>query len=128
MAFGVVNQYYWYRMQAELGGGNVHSKIAYLAAHDPGYVLNVSGAAILKSSKHQADDRKFLAFLVSRAGQEIIAHSVSFEYPLDDGVQTAAPETADDRDRGGAELPARPILRPAPRASDQGPSAPTGHP
>ena len=93
VAFGVVNQYYWYRMQAELGAGNVHSKIAYFAAHDPGYVLNVSGAAILKSSKNQAGDQKFLAFLVSTAGQEIIAHSVSFEYPLDDGVRTATPET-----------------------------------
>ena len=93
VAFGVVNQYYWYRLQAELGPGNVHSKITYLAPHDPGYVLDVSGAAILKSSKHQADDQKFLAFLASKGGQEVIAHSLSFEYPLDDGVQTAAPET-----------------------------------
>ena len=92
-AFGVVNQYYWYRMQAELGAGNVHSKITHFAPRDPGYVLDVSGAAILKSSKHQTDDQKFLAFLASAAGQEIIAHSVSFEYPLDDGVKTAAPET-----------------------------------
>ena len=89
----MVNQYYWYRMQAELGAGNIHSKITYFAPHDPGYVVDVSGAGILKSSKNQAEDQKFLAFLVSTAGQEIIAHSISFEYPLDDGVQTAAPET-----------------------------------
>jgi iron(III) transport system substrate-binding protein len=93
VAFGVVNQYYWYRMQAELGAGSIHSKIAYFAPQDPGYVLDVSGAGILKSSKNQADAQKFLAFLVSKAAQEIIAHSISFEYPLDDGVQTVAPET-----------------------------------
>jgi iron(III) transport system substrate-binding protein len=93
VAFGVVNQYYWYRMKAELGASNVHSKITYFAPHDPGYVLDVSGAGILKSSKNQADAQKFLAFLVSAQGQELIAHSISFEYPLDDGVQTAAPET-----------------------------------
>jgi iron(III) transport system substrate-binding protein len=93
VAFGVVNQYYWYRMRAELGASNIHSKITYFAPHDPGYVLDVSGAAILKSSPHQAAAQKFLAFLVSRQGQEIIAHSISFEYPLDDGVQTTAPET-----------------------------------
>jgi iron(III) transport system substrate-binding protein len=93
VAFGVVNQYYWYRMKAELGASNVHSKITYFAPHDPGYVLDVSGAGILKSSKNQADAQKFLAFLVSKQGQEIIAHSISFEYPLDDGVQTTAPET-----------------------------------
>ncbi len=93
VAFGVVNQYYWYRLRAELGASNVHSQITYFAPRDPGYVLDVSGAAILKSSKNKADAQKFLAFLVSRRGQEIIAHSISFEYPLDDGVQTAAPET-----------------------------------
>jgi iron(III) transport system substrate-binding protein len=93
VAFGVVNQYYWYRMKAELGASNVHSKIAYFAPGDPGYVMDVSGAGILKSSKNQADAQKFLAFLVSKQGQEIIAHSISFEYPLDDGVQTTAPET-----------------------------------
>jgi iron(III) transport system substrate-binding protein len=93
VAFGVVNQYYWYRLRAELGAGNVHSKITYFAPRDPGYVLDVSGAGILKSSKNKADAQKFLAFLVSKTGQEIIAHSISFEYPLDDGVQTAAAET-----------------------------------
>jgi iron(III) transport system substrate-binding protein len=93
VAFGVVNQYYWYRLRAELGASNVHSKITYFAPRDPGYVLDVSGAGILKSSKDQADAQKLLAFLVSETGQEVIAHSISFEYPLDDGVQTAAPET-----------------------------------
>jgi iron(III) transport system substrate-binding protein len=93
VAFGVVNQYYWYRMGAELGKAGIHSKITYFAPHDPGYVLDVSGAAVLKSSKNQAAAQKFLAFLVSKQGQEIIAHSISFEYPLDDGVKTAAPET-----------------------------------
>ena len=72
-AFGVVNQYYWYRMRAEIGAGNMHSKITYFAPGDPGYVIDVSGAAVLKSSKHQAAAQKFLAFLVSKQGQEIIA-------------------------------------------------------
>ena len=93
VAFGVVNQYYWYRMGAELGSSNVHSKIAYFAPQDPGYVLDVSGAAVLRSSTHQADAQKFLAFLVSKQGEEIIAHSDSFEYPIASGVSTAQPET-----------------------------------
>ena len=97
VAFGVVNQYYWYRMRAELGASNVPSKIAYFAPHDPGYVLDVSSAGILKSSRHQADAQKFLAFLVSKQGQEIIAHSISFEYPIASDVSTAAPETPFDQ-------------------------------
>jgi iron(III) transport system substrate-binding protein len=93
VAFGVINQYYWYRMGKEIGQSNVHSQIVHFAAHDPGYVLDVSSAGILKSSKHKADAQKFVAFLVSAAGQEIIAHSLSYEYPLDHGVTTVAPET-----------------------------------
>jgi iron(III) transport system substrate-binding protein len=97
VAFGVVNQYYWYRLAAEIGHANVRSKITYFAPHDPGYVVDVSGAAVLKSSKHQAAAQKFLAFLVSKQGQEIIAHSISFEYPLDDGVRPGAAETPFDK-------------------------------
>jgi iron(III) transport system substrate-binding protein len=93
VAFGVVNQYYWYRMRAELGASNVHSKITYFAPRDPGYILDISSAGILKSSKHKADAQKFLAFMVGKQGQEIIAHSISFEYPIASGVSTAAPET-----------------------------------
>lgn len=96
VAFGIVNQYYWYRMRAEIGAGNVHSKITYFAPGDPGYVVDVSGAGVLKSSAHQAAAQKFLAFLVSRQAQDIIAdpsRSISFEYPIASGVTTQAPET-----------------------------------
>jgi iron(III) transport system substrate-binding protein len=88
-----VNQYYWYRMRAEIGASSMHSEIAYFAPRDPGYVLDVSGAGILRSSKHQAAAQRFLAFLVSKKGQEIIAHSISFEYPIASGVKTVQPET-----------------------------------
>jgi iron(III) transport system substrate-binding protein len=97
VALGIVNQYYWYRERAEIGASNMHSKIAYFAPRDVGYVLDVSGAAILKSSSHQADAQKFLAFITSAQGQQIIAHSDSFVYPIDSGVTTAQPETPFDQ-------------------------------
>ena len=93
VALGVINQYYWYRMRAEVGAGATHSAIAYFAPHDVGYVLNVSGAGVLRSSTHQKAAQRFLDFLTSPAGQEIIAHSDSFEYPIASGVTTAQPET-----------------------------------
>jgi iron(III) transport system substrate-binding protein len=97
VAFGLINEYYWYRLKAEIGASATHSQIAYFAPHDPGYVIDVSGAAVLKSSKHQAAAQKFLAFLVSKQGQEIIARASgneqSYEYPLGSGVTTSAPET-----------------------------------
>ena len=39
----------------------------------------------------KAAAQKFLAFLVSTEGQEIIAHSQSYEYPIGSGVTTAQP-------------------------------------
>jgi len=59
--------------------------------------VDVSGAGILKSSTHQAEAQKFVAFLNSAQGQEIIAHSDSFEYPIASGVTTAQQETPFDQ-------------------------------
>ena len=93
VALGVINQYYWYRQRAQSGPGGTHSDIAYFAPGDVGYVLNVSGAGVLKSSTHHREAQRFLAFLTSVQGQEILAHSDSFEYPIASGVTTARPET-----------------------------------
>jgi len=93
VALGIVNQYYWYRERAEVGAKNMHSAIAYFAPHDVGYVVDVSGAGILRSSTHEAEAQKLVAFFNSAQGQQIIAHSQSFEYPIASGVTTAQPET-----------------------------------
>jgi iron(III) transport system substrate-binding protein len=95
-AIGIINQYYWYRERDEIGAGNMHSAIAYFAPRDVGYVLDVSGAAILKSSKNNAAAQKFVAYLTSKAGQETIVHSQSWEYPIASGV-TRTNETPFDR-------------------------------
>jgi iron(III) transport system substrate-binding protein len=83
---GLIDHYYWYRLNQQKGGSGMHSKIAFFAAGDPGYVVDVSGAGVLKSSKHQAEANQFLAFLVSSAGQGVMVGSDSFEYPLRPGV------------------------------------------
>jgi iron(III) transport system substrate-binding protein len=93
VAIGIINQYYWYRERAEIGASAMHSAIAHLAPGDVGYVIDVSGAAVLRSSKHQAAAQKLLAFLVGAQGQQIIARSDSFEYPIASGIKTVQPET-----------------------------------
>ncbi len=86
---GPVNHYYWYRLRQEQGAAGTHSALSYYANGDPGNLLNVSGAAVLKSSSKQAAAQKLLAFLVSGAAQETIVHSDSWEYPLRPGVAPA---------------------------------------
>jgi iron(III) transport system substrate-binding protein len=83
---GLIDHYYYYRLRAEIGAGSVHSRLAYFNAGDPGFVEDISGAAIVKSTKHLVAAQKFLAFLTSRAGQRVLEAGDSFEYPLAAGV------------------------------------------
>ncbi len=84
--FAVINHYYYYRLRAVVTNGTGDAKLAYFSPRDPGYVESISGAAVLKSSKHQAAAQEFLNFMTSEAGQSVLAHSESFEYPLKPGV------------------------------------------
>ena len=86
---GPINHYYWNRLRDEVGTGGMHSAVHYYAPGDPGDLVDVSGAAVLESSSHRTYAQAFLAFLVSRTGQEAIAHSHSYEYPLRPGVSPA---------------------------------------
>ena len=88
---GLINHYYYYRLVAEIGKGSVKANIAYFAPRDPGYVEDISGVGILKSSKHKAAAQKLLNFMTSAAGQRVLAESDSFEYPIHPGV-AANPE------------------------------------
>ena len=81
-AIGIVDHYYWFRLAREVGSSSLHSKIAYLAPGDPGFVVDISGAGVLKSSHHKSEAEQFVAFMVSQAGQKVLVDSNSFEYPL----------------------------------------------
>lgn len=83
VAMGIINNYYWARLQQEVGKAKMHSAIYHFTHGDIGGLINVSGAAVLKSSKHPAEAQKFLAYLVSAPAQTMLAKSdVDFEYPL----------------------------------------------
>lgn len=90
IALGLINHYYWYIKAAEVGADNMHSQLYYFGHGDPGALINVSGAAVLASSKHPEAAQKFLAYLVSKEGQEVLARA-SFEYPLGSSVKTTKP-------------------------------------
>ncbi|MGH2346089.1 MAG: iron ABC transporter substrate-binding protein, partial [Chloroflexota bacterium] len=87
----IIEHYYWYRLRDQVGARKLHSKLYYFGNHDPGALVTISAASVLASSRNRAAAQKFVAFLVGKAGEEIIAHSESYEYPLGSGVRTAKP-------------------------------------
>ena len=90
-AVGVINQYYWYRLQTELGAANTHSKVYYFPNHNVGGIENISGAAVLASSKNKSAAEKFVSFLVTAQAEKIIAAGDTYEYPVRPGI---APNSA----------------------------------
>jgi len=90
VAVGIINQYYWFRLQREVGKPAMHSALYYFPSGDPGSIVNVSGAAVLASAHRSGDAQRFVAFLVSRAGQRLIARGDDFEYPARPGVSANA--------------------------------------
>ena len=86
-AVGIINSYYWARLRVEKGADQMQSAIHHFAGADVGGLMNVSGAAALKASRNPAAAQKFLAFLVSKPAQEMLANlDITFEYPLAAGV------------------------------------------
>jgi iron(III) transport system substrate-binding protein len=87
VATGVVNNYYWARLHVQLGDSATRSAIYHFGNGDVGALVNVSGAAVLKSSKNQQAAQQFLAYLVSERAQDLMAKGkIAFEYPLHAGV------------------------------------------
>ena len=87
VATGIINSYYWARLETAQGPGATTSKIYHFSHGDIGGLINVSGAAVLKSSANPAAAQKFLAFLVGKQAQQLLgASEVDFEYPLAPGV------------------------------------------
>ena len=87
VAAGIINNYYWARLRVEEGADKMHSQIHHFAGGDVGALVNVSGAAVLASSKHAEAAQRFVAFLVSTPVQTMLgASEIDFEYPLAKGA------------------------------------------
>lgn len=87
IGFGLSNHYYWYILaESEGGPDNLTSKVHFMSDGDPGALILSSGAAILKSSKHQAEAQAFLAWLVDPAGGQEVVATTTPQYPAAPGV------------------------------------------
>jgi iron(III) transport system substrate-binding protein len=82
---GFVNHYYLFRQLAEKGE-SFKVRNFYLKNGDPGALINVAGAAILKSSAHRSLAEKFITYLLSDQAQKYFSDK-TYEYPLVTGIK-----------------------------------------
>jgi len=87
IATALVNNYYWYALADEVGADKMKAGIHYAGHKDPGALITVSAAGILKTSSKIKAAQRLLAFMVSAAGQDAIVGSVA-EYPLRPGIKS----------------------------------------
>ncbi|MCC9705460.1 iron ABC transporter substrate-binding protein [Streptomyces sp. MNU76] len=85
VSLGLVNHYYWYERVAEKGEDKVNAKLHFLPGGDPGALINVAGAGILKDSGQTEAAQKAVDYLLSEEAQTYFADKTK-EYPLAAGV------------------------------------------
>jgi iron(III) transport system substrate-binding protein len=88
VSLGLVNHYYWYERVAEKGEDKVNSKLHFLPGEDPGALINVAGAGILKDSAQSETAQKAVDYLLSKEAQTYFADRTK-EYPLAAGVTSS---------------------------------------
>lgn len=84
----LINHYYWYEREKELGTDAMRAKLKFLSG-DAGGIVNVSGVGILKKAADNENAKRFVEFLVDESAQAYFVAN-TFEYPLLPGVD--APE------------------------------------
>ncbi|GJF14874.1 iron ABC transporter substrate-binding protein [Mycolicibacterium cyprinidarum] len=89
VALGLVNHYYLYELIHTKGADAVTAKNQFMAAGDPGGLVNVAGVGVLKSAPNPEGAQAFAAYLVGKPAQQYFTEETA-EYPLVAGVASAA--------------------------------------
>lgn len=86
VAAGLINHYYWFQREVEVGVGNMASRLAAFAPGDAGNLINVAGVGVLSDNPHA---NAFVNFLLRDDIQRIFVTEV-MEYPMVAGIDTPA--------------------------------------
>jgi iron(III) transport system substrate-binding protein len=82
---GLVNHYYLYELMDSKGADAVVARNKFMAAGDPGGLVNVAGVGVLKAAPNAEGAQEFAAYLVGESAQKYFAEETA-EYPLAAGV------------------------------------------
>lgn len=86
---GVIYHYYYFGDQAGTGESSQNVGQHYFRNGGPESFVSLSGGGVLAGAPHAEDAQRFLEFITSAKGQEILRDS-SFEYPVASGVEANA--------------------------------------
>ncbi|MFN8523837.1 MAG: iron ABC transporter substrate-binding protein [Chloroflexota bacterium] len=86
VAGGIIYHYYWYGDRNESGANSANVELHYFLNKDPGGFVSVSGGGVLKSSKYPAAAQRFLEYITSARGQQMLADSNAMEYAIASNV------------------------------------------
>lgn len=85
---GVIYHYYYFQDQARTGENSKNVGMHFFRNQDPGAFVSVSGGGVLASSRNQAEAQRFLRFIVSKAGQDILKTGDAMEYAVATGADS----------------------------------------
>lgn len=83
---GIIYHYYWFQDRANTGADSRNTELHYFGNQDAGAYLSIAGAGVLSSSKRSEQAQRFVAFLTSRKGQEVLAGSNDLQYAITNDV------------------------------------------
>ncbi len=83
---GLINHYYWYEKAAEVGEDAMNVQLAFAEPGDPGALVNVSGACIVRPTDNADGASALMEWLLSESAQQWFVET-TFEYPLVAGVE-----------------------------------------
>lgn len=90
ISLGLINHYYWAAAVQEKGEENVTSRLHFFSGGDPGALVNVSGAAVLKSATDKDAAFEVIRKLLNDDSQRYFAEDTG-EYPIVTDVQVNVP-------------------------------------
>lgn len=89
VALGPTNHYYLYELFDAKGQDAVTARNQFMAAGDPGGLVNVAGVGVLETAPNPQGAQAFANYLVGESAQQYFAEETA-EYPLAAGVAASA--------------------------------------
>ncbi len=86
----IIYHYYYVGDRARTGENSDKVALHYFRGGDPGAFVSVSGAGVLKSSKHKDQAEAFVRWMAGKGGQAVLRDGDSYEYAIGTGAESNA--------------------------------------